>query len=165
MMIESSQGLRVLGINILGRFLVNKENNIRFIALKNLHQVVNVDYNAVQRHKATILGCLKDQDLVIKKKALELIYQICKSTNIKSIVKELLNYLLTAEKEFKEELANKVCMAVEKYAPTKKWHVDTIIKVLTLAGSVVMENFICSLITLIASTSELQNYAVNKTYF
>ena len=165
MNIEASQGLRVLGINILGRFLVNKENNIRFIALKNLYQVVNVDYNAVQRHKTTILGCLKDQDLVIKKKALELIYQICKNTNIKSIVKELLNFLLTAEKEFKEELANKICMAVEKYAPTKKWHVDTIMKVLTLAGSEVMENFICSLITLIASTSELQSYAVSKAYF
>lgn len=39
------------------------------------------------------------------------------------------------------------------------------IKVLTLAGSEVMDNFICSLITLIASTSELQNYSVNKTYF
>lgn len=165
MMIESSQGLRVLGINILGRFLVNKENNIRFIALKSLLQVVNVDYNAVQRHKTTILGCLKDPDLVIKKIALDLIYQICKTTNVKSIVKELLNYLLTAEKEFKEELANKICMAVEKYAPTKKWHVDTVIKVLTLAGSEVMDSFICSLITLIASTSELQNYAVNKTYF
>ena len=165
MNIEASQGLRVLGINILGRFLVNKENNIRFIALKNLYQVVNVDYNAVQRHKTTILGCLKDQDLVIKKKALELIYQICKSTNIKSIVKELLNFLLTAEKEFKEELANKICMAVEKYAPTKKWHIDTVIKVLTLAGSEVMENFICSLITLIASTPELQSYAVSKAYF
>jgi AP-1 complex subunit gamma-1 len=165
MMIEASSGLRVLGINILGRFLVNKENNIRFIALKSLHQVVAIDYNAVQRHKTTILNCLKDPDLVIKKKGLDLIYQICKNTNVKSIVKELLNFLLTAEKEFKEELANKTCMAVEKYSPTKKWHVDTVIKVLTLAGSEIMDNFICSLITLIASTSELQNYAVNKTYF
>ena len=165
MMIESSQGLRVLGINILGRFLVNKENNIRFIALKSLNQVVNVDYNAVQRHKSTIIGCLKDHDTVIKKTALDLIYQICKNTNVKSIVKELLNFLLTAEKDFKENLANKLCIAVEKYAPTKKWHIDTVIKVLTLAGDVTMDNFVCSLITLIASTSELQNYAVNKTYF
>jgi len=119
LLIEASQGLRVLGINTLGRFLVSKENNIRFIALTSLHQVVNLDYNAVQRHKTTIIGCLKDPDLVIKKEALDLIYQICKNTNVKSIVKELLNFLLTAEKEFKEDLANKICMAVEKYSPTK----------------------------------------------
>lgn len=165
MMIESSQGLRVLAINILARFLVNKENNIRFIALKSLHQVVNVDYKAVEKHKTTILGCIKDPDIAIKKKALDLVYQICKNTNVKGIVKELLNYLLTAEKDFKEELANKTLMAVEKYSPSKKWQVDTVIKVFTLAGSVVMDNFISSLIALILSTPELQNYAVNKVYF
>ena len=45
--IESSQGLKVLGINILGRFLMNKENNVRFVALKSLQGVVDIDYNAV----------------------------------------------------------------------------------------------------------------------
>ena len=165
-MIECSQGLRVLGINILARFLVNKENNIRFIALKCLDQVVSVDYKAVEKHKTTILGCLKDADITIKKKALDLVYRICKTTNVKSIIKELLNYLLTADKkDFKEELSNKILMAVEKYSPSKKWQVDTVIKVFTLAGSVVMDNFINSLIALIISTPELQNYAVNKVYF
>lgn len=76
MMIEASQGLRVLGINILARFLVNKENNIRFIALKCLDQVVNVDYKAVEKHKTTIVGCIKDADVTIKKKALDLVYRI-----------------------------------------------------------------------------------------
>ena len=33
MAIEASQGLRVLGINILGRFLSNRENNVRYVAL------------------------------------------------------------------------------------------------------------------------------------
>lgn len=33
---QGSSSLRVLGINILGKFLVNKENNIRFVALKSL---------------------------------------------------------------------------------------------------------------------------------
>ena len=33
MAIEASQGLRVLGINILAKFLTNKENNVRFVAL------------------------------------------------------------------------------------------------------------------------------------
>jgi AP-1 complex subunit gamma-1 len=34
--IEASQGLRVLAINILGRFLMNRENNVRFVALQAL---------------------------------------------------------------------------------------------------------------------------------
>lgn len=34
--IEASSGLRVLGINILGRFLMNRENNVRFVALQSL---------------------------------------------------------------------------------------------------------------------------------
>jgi AP-1 complex subunit gamma-1 len=34
MRIEASQGLRVLGINILGRFLMNRENNVRYVALQ-----------------------------------------------------------------------------------------------------------------------------------
>lgn len=33
MRIEASSGLRVLGVNILGRFLANKENNVRYVAL------------------------------------------------------------------------------------------------------------------------------------
>jgi AP-1 complex subunit gamma-1 len=100
MFIESNSGLRVLGINILGRFLVNKENNIRYVALKMLQKVVDIDYNAVQRHKSTIIECLKDLDIVIKKKALDLIYKICNTSNVKGIVKELLTFLPGAEKEF-----------------------------------------------------------------
>ena len=66
-----------------------------------------------------------------------------------------MGFIVGAEKQFKEELANKICIAAEKHAPTKKWNVDTTLKVLTLAGNEVRENYECSLITLIASTSEL----------
>ncbi len=72
-------------------------------------KVVDIDYNAVQRHKATIMECLKDHDIVIKKKAVNLLYKITNNGNVKSIVKELLNYLLVAEPEFKKDLSNKIC--------------------------------------------------------
>ena len=51
MLIEASQGLRVMGINILGKFLSNKENNVRYVALNQLMGVVDIDYKAVTRHQ------------------------------------------------------------------------------------------------------------------
>jgi AP-1 complex subunit gamma-1 len=104
--------------------------------------VVDIDYQAVSRHKTTITDCLKDHDLVIKKKALDLLYKITNPGNVKSIVKELINYLLVAENDFKKELSNKICMCCEKYAPNKKWHVDTVMKVLTLSEQHVREEYI-----------------------
>ena len=43
MSIESEAGLRVLAVNILGRFLINRDNNIRYVALQTLCKVVHQD--------------------------------------------------------------------------------------------------------------------------
>lgn len=100
----------------------------------------------------------------IKKQALDLIYKITNGTNVKSVAKELINYLLSADNEFKKELANKICQICEKYAPNKKWHIDTVIKVLTLTQAHTRENYISQIITVIATTPELHQYSVAKVF-
>lgn len=106
--IESNSGLKSLGSNILGKFLSHKENNYKYIALNTLQEVVKTDVNSVQKHKNTILECLKDTDSSIRMRSLDLIYLIINSTNIRQIVNECLNFLTIAENEFKLELTTKV---------------------------------------------------------
>jgi AP-1 complex subunit gamma-1 len=75
--------VRVMAINILGKFLINRDNNIRsveyspppeassmravhrYVALNTLNKVVAMDTNAVQRHRNIILDCLHDGDISI----------------------------------------------------------------------------------------------------
>lgn len=66
----------------------------------------------MQKYKITILDCLKENDNSIKTLALDLLYMITNESNVKTIVKELLNYLLDLndeDAEFISELTNKIC--------------------------------------------------------
>lgn len=119
--IEATQGLRVLAVNILGRFLANKDNNIRYVALNTLSSVVAVDTQAVQRHRNTIVDCVKDADVSIRKRALELVYGLINESNIKTLTRELLDYLAVSDASFKPDLTNKVAQLVQRFAPDRRW--------------------------------------------
>jgi len=165
MSIEAESGLRVLGINILGRFLLSRDNNIRYVALSTLQQVVSVDMKAVQRHRATIIDCLKDADISIKKRALDVAYALVNEENIKSMTKELLNYLLVAEPSFKEDLCSRLCLVVERYSPNRRWQIDTLIKAMCLGGNHVKDEQREKFCRVVASTPDLHSYTVIKLYF
>lgn len=113
------------------------------------------------------MDCLQEKDKSIKQLAVDLTYLITNENNVKSIVKELLNYLLIDgnDNDFLEELALKICAIIDKHAPNRKWYVDTVIKVLILAGNYIKEESISNLIHLICSTPQLQSYAMHKLYF
>ncbi|KAK3940793.1 adaptin N terminal region-domain-containing protein [Diplogelasinospora grovesii] len=162
--IEADSGLRVLGVNILGKFLTNRDNNIRYVALNTLVKVVAIDTNAVQRHRNTILECLRDPDISIRRRALDLSFTLINDSNVRVLIRELLAFLEVADNEFKPTMTTQIGLAADRYAPNKRWHIDTMLRVLTLAGNYVKEPILSSFIRLIATTPELQTYAVQKLY-
>lgn len=162
--IEADSGLRVLGVNILGKFLSNKDNNIRYVALNTLNKVVAIEPNAVQRHRNTILECLRDPDISIRRRALDLSFMLINESNVRVLVRELLAFLEVADNEFKPVMTTQIGIAADRFAPNKRWHLDTILRVLKLAGNYVKEQILSSFVRLIATTPELQTYAVQKLY-
>ncbi|XP_023149909.2 AP-1 complex subunit gamma-like 2 isoform X2 [Amphiprion ocellaris] len=162
--IKSESGLRVLAVNILGRFLLNNDRNIRYIAMTSLQRIVGTDHNAVQRHRGTIVDCLKDQDASVKRRALELSLALVSATNIRSMMKELLLFLSSCPLELRAQAASGIFNAAERYAPSQRWHIDTILHVLTTAGGDVRDETVPNLIQLITNTSELHCYTVHKLY-
>ena len=162
--IEADSGLRVLGVNILGKFLANKDNNIRYVALNTLIKVVAVEPNAVQRHRNTILDCLRDPDISIRRRALDLSFTLINAGNVSLLIRELLAFLEVADNEFKTTMTSEIGIAADRFAPDKRWHIDTMLRVLRLAGNYIKEPVLSSFIRLVASSPEQQAYCVHRLY-
>ncbi|XP_038658950.1 AP-1 complex subunit gamma-1-like isoform X2 [Scyliorhinus canicula] len=162
--IKSESGLRVLAVNILGRFLLNNDKNIRYVALTSLLKMVQTDHNAVQRHRSTIVDCLTDIDISIRRRAMDLCFALVNGSNVRGMMKEMQYFLDHCDPEFKADCASGIFLAAEKYAPNKRWHIDTIMRVLTTAGSYVRDDSVPLLIQLISSANSLHTFNVQRLY-
>lgn len=156
--IKSESGLRVLAVNILGRFLLNNDKNIRYVALNTLLKTVHLDTSAVQRHRTTILECLKDPDVSIRRRALELSFALINSNNVRTMMKELLLFLERSDPEFKAQCSSSIVLAAERYAPNKRWHLDTLLRVLIAAGNYVRDDVVSCTIQLVSDSVDQQGY-------
>ncbi|KAJ1606644.1 adapter-protein complex 1 gamma subunit [Cryptosporidium canis] len=119
----NEDGLYMLAVNTVTKFLQNTDLNIRFVALgllENMKEFPNNNnklapnpstgdclnmsgdnnsnsestHEGLAPHHALILDCLKDSDSSIKLRALKVLFSIINEGNIKAFIKELLNALL-----------------------------------------------------------------------
>ena len=89
----------------LGRFITSRETNVRYLGLEAMTHLAaraeNLD--PIKQHQDVILGSLKDRDISVRRKGLDLLYSMCDSTNSGPIVSELLHYLQNADFAIREE--------------------------------------------------------------
>ena len=162
---ESSKSLKSLGGTILGQFLANKDNNYKYLALNTLNDIAKIDIETVQKHKNVILEFLKDPDIAIKRRSLDLTYLIVNTENIRQIVTETLDFInSTSNVEFKLELTSKIFYSLEKYSPSLKWELDVLLKMLCLCEDAINDDIVWKITNLILTTKELQQYSMFR-YF
>ncbi|KAF0303298.1 AP-1 complex subunit gamma-1 [Amphibalanus amphitrite] len=155
---------QVLAVNILGRFLLNTDKNIRYVALNTLLKTVQADIGAVQRHRGTIVECLKDPDVTIQKRAMELCFALLNGNNIRSIMKELIAFIEVSDSEFQAVCSSKCVIAAEKFAPNVRWHVETLLQVLRAAGNNVRDDVVASTIQLLTEVVQQHSYVVGEMW-
>ena len=95
---------------------------------------------AVKRNRPQIAESLHDPDISIRRRALDLLYGMCDSSNAQDVVHELLEYLVVSDFAIREELVLKIAILAEKYAPTQRWYVDVVLALMDKAGDFVSDD-------------------------
>ncbi|KAK4286380.1 hypothetical protein QN277_002941 [Acacia crassicarpa] len=151
-------------VALLGKFIAVREPNIRYLGLENMTRMLMVTdvQDIIKRHQAQIITSLKDPDISIRRRALDLLYGMCDVSNAKDIVEELLQYLSTAEFAMREELSLKAAILAEKFAPDLSWYVDVILQLIDKAGDFVSDDIWFRVVQFVTNNEDLQPYAASK---
>ncbi|PPR89888.1 hypothetical protein GOBAR_AA30793 [Gossypium barbadense] len=151
-------------VALLGKFIAVREPNIRYLGLENMTRMLIVAdvQESLKRHQAQIITSLKDPDISICRRALDLLYGMCDITNAKDIVEELLQYLNSADFTMREELSLKAAILAEKFAPDLSWYVDVILQLIEKAGDFISDDIWFRVVQFVTNNDDLQPYAAAK---
>lgn len=143
---------------LLAKFISAKETNVRYLGLDTMaHLAARSDsLDAIKIHQPVIIKSLRDKDISVRRRALDLLYSMCDVTNSKTIVGELLGYLAVADYTLREEMVLKIAILTEKFAVEYEWYVDTILRLMSNAGDHVGEEVWFRVVQIVTNTEELQ---------
>lgn len=148
-------------VNILGQFLTSRETNIRYLALNTMSNLAaRYEQIPVSKYLITIIQSLRDRDISVRRKAIDLLYSICNAENVRVIVNELLKYLQAADFAIRSEMVIRIAILVEKYANEFQWYVDISLRLISIAGSHVSDEVWQRVVQIVVNNENLQAYSV-----
>ncbi|KAI7827333.1 armadillo-type protein [Kickxella alabastrina] len=115
--IPSAAALRVLAINLLA--------------------AVITEAPAVQRHRATVVRCMRDADVSIRRRALDLSFALINGQNVESMVADILRVLPHADAEFRSSMVYRLAAAITLFGDSLDWRAERMLRVLSLGGAYV----------------------------
>lgn len=127
--------------NALLNLIMSHDTNTRYLALDALIKLtarLESPYLSSKDKFGEILpvfiNLLKDKDISVRRKALDLLYTICNDDTYSVILNELLLYFPHADQQMKQELAIKIAVLAEQFATDSTWYVTTTLKLLSIGG-------------------------------
>ncbi|WWC90553.1 uncharacterized protein L201_005489 [Kwoniella dendrophila CBS 6074] len=151
---------------LLGRFIMAKETNVRYLGLDAMAHLAatSSSLDSIKKHQNIIIQSLKDRDISVRRRALDLLYSMCDTSNSKVIVGELVRYLQVADYNLREEMVLKIAILTERFATEYEWYVDTILQLIAAAGDHVGAEVWYRVVQLVTNNEDLQMYAAQAVY-
>ncbi|KAJ2786429.1 hypothetical protein GGI15_001519 [Coemansia interrupta] len=159
--LDIDQGLMQECAVLLGRFITSRETNVRYLGLETMsHLAAYIDrLDSIKAYQGVIVQSLRDRDISVRRRALDLLYSMCDVENAKAIVSELLRHMAMADVALREEMALKVAILTEKFATEYGWYVDVMMRLVSLAGDHMGDEVWHRIVQVILGNEELQVYA------
>jgi len=123
----------------LREFVRDPDQNLKYLGLVGLVQLMKSHPRVVAEHRELVLQCLTDEDVTIRLRALELISGMVTRRNLPDIVKSLLGHLETAEGHYRDELISKIIFMCSRdkygYLADFSWYVGVLAKLAYIKGT------------------------------
>ena len=180
MSIDAVSGQRVLGANILGKFLLHSDSNIRYVALSMLLKVrssLASHLDGGGRPRRRLAPPRDDHRLSEGERPLDPPPRAgggvrageraqrggagARAAELPGRWRERGEREMLAEDSERPERISKVTSLVQQYAPSSLWQVDTLLAVLQVSGRYANEEVTSALISIIGNEEEeLSSYTV-----
>ncbi|GMI17290.1 hypothetical protein TrLO_g662 [Triparma laevis f. longispina] len=167
---SGDEDLQLAAMRLLGKFISVREPNIRYLGLMTMSRLAvlhnNTNKEQIKTFQSVVVHSLKDADISVRRRALDLLFVMCDQTNAESIVDELITYLVAADAGIREQMVLKIAVLAEKFATSKKWYVDTILKLISISGDQVSDSIWHRVIVIVTNNSDddLQQYVATTMF-
>ena len=157
----------------IARFVGSENHNLKYLGIKALASIVQVNQKCALAHQMVVVECLEDPDETLKRKTLDLLFAMTNATNVVFVVDTLVTHLkLATDVPFRTGLVERLTQLAERYAPDNNWYIRTMNAVFELGGDLVRPDVAHNLMRLIAEGSgededvdvALRRYAATQYY-
>eukprot|EP01132_Coremiostelium_polycephalum_P002560 gene2560-3170_t len=142
--------LMKLCISRLRMLIEHKDQNLKYLGLLALNNIMQIHPKAVSEHRDLVLSCLDDEDISIRQRALDLLAGMTNKKNLQDIVAKLLDHVEIAEGTYKDKIIEKIvelcALGTYQYITDFEWYINVLVRLSqiqeTVHGKLIASQFL-----------------------
>lgn len=166
--------MRAAAADALTEALDHKNQTVRYSALASITEIIHRtnETQGAQRHRQTVMQCMQEESVTLRRRALNLLVLITDEESAKSVATQLLTLIGKCEnnrwmnvkgalnEDIRKEIISSAAFIAESFSKDTQWHFDILSACLQLIGSGRPNDDLIRQITAhIAREKDLQAYA------